>query len=138
MLQNYILDHVGIAVTNIDKSIDTYVRDFGFTVESRETLSDRKVEIAFLQLANTKLELLTPTNPADDTPIAKFLHDHGEGLHHLCYEVQDIRTEMSRLEGLGYDLIDKEPRPGAYGTIIAFLHPKKISGHVLTELCEYI
>ncbi len=136
MLQNYIVDHIGIAVSNLDKSIERYYDDLGFVLHSRETLSHLEVEVAFLALPNTKLELIMPT-PGSSNPIVKFLSEQGEGLHHICYEVTDIRAELASLKSKGYRLIDEEPRPGANGSIIAFIHPTSVSGHVLTELCEY-
>lgn len=136
MLNNHILDHIGVAVSNLDRSIKKYHDDFGFMLDSREILHHLEVEVAFLALPNTKIELIMPT-PGSKNPLVKFLSTHGEGLHHLCYEVSDIRAELASLKQKGYQLIDEEPRQGANGSIIAFVHPESVSGHVLTELCEY-
>ena len=130
----HILDHVGIAVEDIDSAIELYTNKLGFSFDSREVIEAHNVELAFVKLANTKLEFVCPIS--DSSPVRRFLDKRGEGLHHVCYEVPDIRAEMKRLEAEGFVLIDKEPRPGAHGTEIAFLHPKGFRG-VLTELCQY-
>ncbi len=131
---HYALDHIGIAVKNLDKSIAQYERNFGFTLHSRETIETSNVELAFLSLPNTLIELLTPTSTASS--IHKFLETRGEGLHHVCYEVEDIRAELARMKSLGHRLIDETPRPGAHHSEIAFVHPKDTGG-VLTEFCQY-
>ena len=128
------LDHIGIAVTDLDSSLRQYTRDFGFTVKHREIVSSQQVEIVFLELANTMIELLAAT--AKESPIQKFLDKRGAGLHHVCYRVDDIKGELERFEKLGYRLIDSTPRPGAHNTMIAFIHPTAVGG-VLTELCQY-
>ncbi|MEY4668835.1 MAG: methylmalonyl-CoA epimerase [Pseudomonadota bacterium] len=128
------VDHIGIAVPNLDIAIALYASTAGTSVTSRERLTDRGVELAFLNTGGTRLELLMPLR--DDTPIARFLAKRGPGLHHICYKVDDIVREMERLQQLGAKLIDTTPRPGASGTRIAFLEPQSFSG-VLTELCEY-
>ncbi len=128
------IDHIGIAVENLEASIAFYQRSFGLSVELREEVPTQKVALAFLSLPGTRLELLMPTAP--ESAIAKFLLSHGPGMHHLCYRVRDIRAELLRLKALGHKLIDETPRPGAHNTLIAFLHPKGCEG-VLTELCEY-
>lgn len=130
----YKLDHVGIAVENLENSIKEYQKNFGFSLELRETLQEQGVALAFLKLANTSLELLSPIN--ERSTLSKFLTSRGPGLHHICYEVPDLKQELSRLKGLGLKLIDEQPRKGARNTVIAFLHPKGVGG-VLTELCQY-
>lgn len=128
------LDHVGIAVTNLNDALDEYGKRFGFTLESREVIATQRVEVAFIRLPNTLLELLAPTD--DDSPLARFLAKRGPGLHHLCYRVDDLEAELARLKATGVELIDATPRLGAHGTRIAFLHPKSMGG-VLVELCEH-
>lgn len=128
------VDHIGIAVPDLDAAILLHASTAGTSLTLREKLVDRGVELAFLNTGGTKLELLMPLR--DDTPIATFLAKRGPGLHHICYRVDNIRQEMERLKHLGAKLIDTSPRPGASGTIIAFLEPQSFSG-VLTELCEY-
>lgn len=132
--QPWTVDHIGIAVHDIDAAIAHYSLTAGTSVTHREQLVDRGVELAFLNTGGTRLELLMPLR--DDTPIARFLAKQGPGLHHVCYKVDDIKAELSRLEKLGAQLIDTVPRPGAHGTIIAFIQPASFFG-VLTELCEY-
>lgn len=128
------LDHIGIAVPELEPAIENYQKAFGYTLELREHIPNQQVDLAFLTLENTKIELLAPSSPS--STLTKFLENRGQGLHHLCYEVSNIELELSRFEKLGYTLIDKVPRPGAHGTKIAFLHPRHFNG-VLTELCQY-
>lgn len=128
------LDHIGIAVSNLDDAISLYTNTFGFEVETRETIASQGVELVFLKLANTRLELLAPTNAV--SKLKKFLDTKGPGLHHICYKVDNLKAELARLKALGVKLIDEVPRPGAHNSIIAFLHPSSFGG-VLTELCEY-
>ena len=130
----YPLDHIGIAVTDLDTAIAEYERNFSFKLQLREKLESQKVELCFLKLDNTLIELLTPTHPS--STLQKFLDKRGPGLHHICYRVSDIKAELNRLSGLGHELIDKEPRSGADNTLIAFIHPKTLGG-VLTELCQH-
>ena len=130
-----ILDHVGIAVEDLDAAIAFYKDCFGFSLESRETIEDQNVAAAFIKLDNTLIELLAALN--QQSTLTKFLSRRGPGLHHLSYRVDDLSAELSRLESLGVQLIDKAPRPGANNTIIAFLHPRSTQG-VLTELCQYL
>ena len=127
------LDHIGIAVQNLDEGIALYQRSFGLALDLPKKVPSQHVEVAFLRLENTLLELLAPTGP--ESTLTKFLQTRGPGLHHLFYRVKDIRAELTRLIGLGYTAIDQQPRPGAHNSLIAFLHPKGFNG-VLTELCE--
>lgn len=131
--KNWSLDHVGHAVADLDEAIKFYQNIFGFTLDIREKLPAHGVEIAFLKLANTTIELLAPLG-GDDSKLAKFLKRNGPGLHHVCYRVDDIRAELARLQGLGLELIDQAPRTGAHQTEIAFLQPRSTLG-VLVELC---
>jgi methylmalonyl-CoA epimerase len=128
------IDHIGIAVTDLDAAISLYALTAGTSVTLREKLQDRGIELAFLNTGGTKLELLMPLQ--GNTPLARFIEKRGPGIHHICYRVDNIKTEMVRLESLGAKLIDTIPRPGASGTMIAFIEPASFSG-VLTELCEY-
>ena len=134
LFQNYPLDHVGVATNDIDASVKEYERLLGLKVVHREIIATKEVELCFLALGNTRIELIAPCIP--DGPVAKFLKSHGPGLHHLCYRVDNLVQELERLESLGVTLIDKKPRPGAHGAMIAFIHPGAFGG-VLTELCEY-
>lgn len=129
------IDHIGYAVRSMDAAIEHYAKACGYTLSSRETLKERNIEIAFLNTGETKIELLAGI--AEPNPITTFIEKRGEGLHHVCYEVNDITGELARLQAFGMTLIDEKPRPGAHGTIIAFIHPKNFFG-VLTELCQYV
>ena len=126
------IDHIGYAVIDLEKAIAHYKKIFNLEVTYRELLSSSGIEIAFLDGKNTKIELLQGKNQSN--PITTFIAKRGEGLHHICYQVDDIATELVRLQKEGITLIDTTPRPGAHGTSIAFLHPKSFMG-VLTELC---
>jgi methylmalonyl-CoA/ethylmalonyl-CoA epimerase len=126
------LDHIGVAVEDIDKAIETY-RNLGFTVESIDDVPAFGVKVAFLPMESGNVELVQPVQ--DDSAMAKFLEKKGQGIHHLCFEVPDIRAELARLEAAGVQLVDREPRQGAHGTLVAFLHPKSTGG-VLIELAE--
>ena len=126
------LDHIGIAVEDIEKAVEAYER-LGFTVESVDEMPGFGVRVAFLPMESGNVELVQPVK--DDSAMAKYLEKKGEGIHHLCFEVYDIRAELKRLEAAGVQLVDKVPRTGAHGTLVAFLHPKSTGG-VLIELAE--
>lgn len=128
------VDHVGIAVTDLDAAIATYSAQAGTTVTLRERVDSQGVELVFLNTPGTKIELLAATSPT--SAIAKFLNTRGPGLHHICYKVTSITDELQRLSQMGVRLIDTVPRPGAAHSSIAFLHPSSFCG-VLTELAEY-
>jgi len=126
------LDHIGIAVEDLDSAIETY-KTLGFEVESIDDVPAFGVKVAFLPMESGSVELVQPV--AEDSAMAKYLDKKGEGIHHLCFEVEDIRAELARLEAAGVQLVDKVPRQGAHGTLVAFLHPKSTGG-VLIELAE--
>lgn len=128
------VDHIGIAVSNLEEAIALYAGSAHTEVTLRETLPSQGVELAFLNTAGSKLELLAPLNK--ECTLARFIEKRGPGLHHVCYRVSDISAELTRLAAVGCDLIDSTPRPGAGGTRIAFISPRSFLG-VLTELCEY-
>jgi len=127
------INHLGIAVKSLETSIPFYRDQLGMTFEGTEEVTDQKVNVAFLQVGESRIELLEPT--ADDSPIAKFLEKKGEGVHHTAYEVDDIETALLDLKAKGIRLIDETPRKGAHNSLIAFLHPKSTGG-VLTEICQ--
>lgn len=133
MLPDYPLHHIGIVVEDLEDTIAKYRESFGLVEEYRENLDDRGVELVFLTLPHTRIELLHSTSP--DSKIAKYLENHKPGLHHLCFEVKDIHAELERLKNQGVELIDKEPRKGAHNSLIAFLKPSALNG-VLMELCQ--
>ena len=117
----------------MESSIQAYERNFGFSMILEERLDDRGIHLVFLQLSNTLIELLAPLN--DSSVIRKFLEEKGPGIHHICYQVKDIGVALLRMKELGHTLIDKLPREGAAGSLIAFIHPKSMGG-VLVELCQ--
>lgn len=127
------LDHVAIAVRNLDQAIADYFRAFGIAATAREEIATQQVEAAFLELPNCSVELITPLS--ESSSVHKFLEKRGEGLHHICFLVDNISSELDRLSKLGYSPIDKTPRQGARGKLIAFLHPKEQHG-VLIELAQ--
>jgi methylmalonyl-CoA epimerase len=128
------IDHIGIAVSDLQKALQLYAQAAHTEVTLRETLPGQGVELVFLNTGGARLELLAPLNT--ECTLARFLNKRGPGLHHICYRVTDIKAELARLAGCGYTLIDSSPRPGAGGTQIAFISPHSFEG-VLTELCEY-
>ncbi|AXH99090.1 methylmalonyl-CoA epimerase [Sporosarcina sp. PTS2304] len=127
------VDHIGIAVRNIEKSLDYYIHTLGLTVMAIEEVASQGVKVAFIDAHNVKIELLEPMS--DTSPIAKFIEKRGEGVHHIAFGVSDIRTRMQELHEKGVQLLSDEPKPGAGGAEVAFLHPKSSYG-VLYELCE--
>jgi len=128
-----ILDHVAIVVRDLEAAIDRYVNVLGFSIAYRETLQDQGVEAVGLQAGEAIVELLRPLRA--DSPIARFRGGAESKLHHTAYRVEDLRAELARLRSRGTRLIDEEPRAGAHGNFIAFLHPKSTGG-VLIELCQ--
>ena len=127
------IDHVAIAVWDLAEAIDSYRDTFGATVEHREVVDSDGVEEAMLKVADSYIQLLTPTN--DDSPVAKYLENKGEGLHHIGYRVADCAEALERVKAQGHRVIDDEPRPGSRGTTVAFIHPKAIAG-TLIELVQ--
>jgi len=122
--------HLGIAVGDLDASIDQYAALFGAAVEHRETLGDQGVEAASLRIGASRIELLRALGP--DTPVGKFLANRGPGLHHVAFEVADLGAELDRLRADGVQLIDEAPRLGLFGLQVAFIHPEATGG-VLAE-----
>jgi methylmalonyl-CoA/ethylmalonyl-CoA epimerase len=127
------IEHIGIAVENLDESIAYYENILGMKCYAIEEVKDQKVKTAFFQVGDTKIELLESTDP--EGPIGKFLAKKGPGVHHMAFAVKDIEGRLEELQDKGVELIDKSPRKGAEGLHIAFLHPRSTKG-VLTELCE--
>ena len=126
------IEHLGIAVKSLEESIPFYEKVLGLKCYSIEEVVDQKVRTAFFMVGKTKIELLEPTS--EESPIAKFIEQRGEGIHHLAYAVEDVQKCLDKAEANGVRLIDKAPRRGAEGMDIAFLHPKTTGG-VLTEFC---
>lgn len=127
------IEHIGIAVANLEDSISFYEKVFNLECYKIEEVPEQKVRTAFFAIGRTKIELLQSTDP--DGPIAKFIEKRGEGIHHLAFAVTNIREQLRRAEKEGIRIIDTEPRRGAEDLSIAFLHPESASG-VLIELCE--
>ncbi|MCX6137158.1 MAG: methylmalonyl-CoA epimerase [Ignavibacteriales bacterium] len=128
------IEHIGIAVKNLDEAIRLYEDVYGLKCYAVEEVADQKVKTAFFMIGQTKIELLESTDP--EGPIGKFIEKKGEGVHHLAFAVDGLAAQLASLERQGIQLIDKTPRKGAEGLQIAFLHPKSTKG-VLTELCEH-
>ncbi len=126
------ISHIGIAVKDLDQGIAFYEK-LGLKLEAIEEVPSQKVKVAFFPCGDTRIELLSPT--AEDSPVAKFIENKGEGIQHLAFAVDDLPAALSTVEADGIRLIDKEPRPGAHGADIAFLHPKSSLG-VLIEFCK--
>lgn len=127
------IEHIGIAVKNLDEAIHFYEEILGLECYNIEEVRDQKVKTAFFKIGQTKIELLEPTGP--DSPVAKFIEKRGEGIHHIAFAVSNIGRKLKEAEAKGVRLIDKVSRTGAEGMDIGFLHPKSTFG-VLTELCE--
>ncbi|MDP2173290.1 MAG: methylmalonyl-CoA epimerase [Candidatus Cloacimonadaceae bacterium] len=126
------ISHIGIAVKDLDAGIAFYEK-LGLTLEAIEEVPSQKVKVAFFPCGDTRIELLAPTS--EDSPVAKFIEKRGEGVQHIAFAVDNLPAALSATEAQGVQLIDKEPRPGAHGAEIAFLHPKSSMG-VLIELCK--
>ena len=131
MLQK--INHIGIAVQSLDATLPFYRDALGMAFKGEEEVAEQKVKVAMLQVGESKIELLEPTSP--DSPIAKFMEKNGPGIHHIAYEVKDIEAAIAHMKEQGARMIDEQPRNGAHGTRIAFVHPKSSNG-VLTELCQ--
>jgi methylmalonyl-CoA/ethylmalonyl-CoA epimerase len=125
------IHHLGVAVHDLDEAVDTYERLFGAEVEHRAQVDDQGVEAAAVLVGSGRIELLASLG--GETPVGKFLAKRGPGMHHVAYEVDDVRAELDRLAAGGAELIDSEPRPGLFGLQVAFVHPDAVHG-VLTEV----
>ena len=128
------IDHIGIATRGIEESLGFWRDALGLEVEHTETVEGQGVRVAMLPVGEPRVELLEPTGP--DTPVAKFLEKRGPGIHHVAVRVADIRAALARLKSEGARLIDEEPRVGAGGCLVAFVHPAA-SGGVLLELVQH-
>lgn len=126
------IDHIGIVVNSIDESLKTYCDQLGFTLLERVAIPEQLVEAAFLDAGNSTLELIAPTDATSGT--ARFLQNRGEGTHHICFAVEDIRAALAELRQQGLRLIDETPRQGVHG-LVAFVHPKATHG-VMIELLQ--
>jgi len=128
-----LIDHVGVAVADLDGALALYEDSFGMPVAHRETVDEQGVEAVLLDVGDCHVELLRPLGP--ETPVGKFLDRKGPGLHHVAYRVDDIDRALATLSERGIELIDSEPRVGIRNSRVAFLHPRA-TGSVLTEIVE--
>jgi len=127
------IDHIGIAVSNLDEAVKLYRDVLGLELHGTEVVPEQKVRVAFLPVGDTEVELLESTSA--EGPIAKFIEAKGQGIQHIAFRVDDIEAALEEMKAKGMRLIDEKPRYGAGGAKIAFLHPKSTGG-VLIELCE--
>ncbi|MDX6683259.1 MAG: methylmalonyl-CoA/ethylmalonyl-CoA epimerase [Solirubrobacteraceae bacterium] len=127
------VDHIGVAVEDIDAALELYERDYAMTLVHREVVGDQGVEAVLLDVGENHVELLAPLGP--DTPVGRFLAKRGPGMHHVAYQVTDIEATLASLRDAGVRLIDEQPRAGIRDSRVAFLHPKS-SGGVLTEIVQ--
>ena len=127
------IDHIGVAVDDLDGAVKLYSESFGMREQHRETIAAFDVEAVLLEIGEGHVELLKPLS--GESGISRFLERNGPGLHHVAYQTSDIDSALEQVKAAGLDLIDKEPRTGIRGSRVAFLHPKSTGG-VLTELVE--
>jgi len=127
------IDHIGVAVEDLDAALALYERDYEMQVVHREVVDEQGVEAVLLDVGENHVELLAPLGP--DTPVGKFLSKNGPGLHHVAYQTADIAAELERLKAAGARLLDETPRVGIRDSSVAFVHPKS-SGGVLTEIVQ--
>ena len=129
------IEHIGIAVSNLDEANLIYAKILDADPYKKETVESEGVITSFFRLNNTKIELLQGLN--EDNSISKFIKKRGEGIHHIAFEVEDIFSEIERLKKLGFEIINESPKKGADNKLICFIHPKS-TNHVLIELCQKI
>lgn len=127
------IDHIGVAVKDLEAAVKTYEKLLNTPCFKRETVESEKVETAFFQTGESKVELLGATEA--DSVIAKYVEKKGQGLHHVAFEVDDIHAELERLREEGFTILNEQPKQGADNKLVAFVHPKNCEG-VLVELCQ--
>ncbi|TRO67411.1 methylmalonyl-CoA epimerase [Christiangramia sabulilitoris] len=127
------IEHIGIAVKDLEAANKTYKAVLGAEHYKTETVESEGVSTSFFKIGESKIELLAATRA--DSPVAKFIEKRGEGIHHMAFYVDDIKAEIERLKGEGFRLLNEQPKPGADNKIVAFMHPKDANG-VLVELCQ--
>jgi methylmalonyl-CoA epimerase len=125
------IHHIGVAVADLDEAVETYARLFGGRVEHRARVEEQGVEAASLRVGDSRVELLAALG--EDTPVGRFLARRGPGMHHVAYEVDDVRSALGELAAGGAELVDAEPRRGMFGLEVAFVQPESVHG-VLTEV----
>jgi methylmalonyl-CoA/ethylmalonyl-CoA epimerase len=130
--------HVGVAVKNLQSSDDLFAKLLGKPADHSGYVERQMARLSFYSVGDSSIELVQPTGTAEEgSSIAKFIEKRGEGIHHLCLDVDDIRGEIARLKSLGFLFLEEEPSPGGDGTVVAFIHPKTTNG-VLVELCQRV
>lgn len=127
------VNHIGIAVRDLDKSAELFSKIFNIDNMHRETVEEQKVHVASFRMGDVLIELTAPTD--ETSPIAKFLEKKGEGIHHIAFESDNITLDLARLDEEGINLINNEPKVGSHDMLVAFLHPKS-TNNVLIELCQ--
>ena len=127
------IDHIGIAVNSIEEQLPFYTDIMGLKVDKIETVQSEGVKVCFISVGDTHIELLEPIS--DESPIKKFLEKNGQGVHHIAYSTDDIVKTITSLKGKDFKLINEQPKQGAGGKLICFVHPKSTFG-VLTEICQ--
>lgn len=127
------IEHIGIAVADLEKSNELFTRILGKEHYKTESVEGEGVETSFFQVGDTKVELLQASRP--DSPIAKYLEKKSEGVHHIAFDVEDIHAEVKRLKEAGFEILNETPKQGADNKIVVFLHPRSTNG-VLVELCQ--
>jgi methylmalonyl-CoA/ethylmalonyl-CoA epimerase len=127
------INHIAIAVNKIEEAAKFYQDILGLNLSGVEVVTAQKTKVGFLKIGESNIELVQPAEP--DSPLVKFLEAKGQGIHHICFEVDDVEAEVKAYLEKGATLIDQKPRPGAHSTKVAFIHPKSSNG-VLIELCE--
>ena len=128
------LDHIAVAVDDLTEGIRRFAEDFGLTLEGQEDVPSAVTSTAFFPIEGTRIELIHPLGGKG--PVQKYLDKRGGGLHHVCFETDDIEADMARLKAKGYRLLSDAPQPGAHGTRVVFIHPKSTGG-ILIELAEH-
>ena len=128
------INHIAVAVNNLEEAARFYQTVAGLTLSGIEMVPAQKTKVGFFKIGDSNIELVQPAEP--DSPLVKFLETKGQGIHHICLEVDDIEAEVKSFVEKGATMVDQKPRPGAHNTRVAFVHPKS-SGGVLIELCEY-
>ncbi len=128
------MDHVAIAVNNLEEAAKFYQNVMGLKLTGVEVVTAQKTKVGFFKIGEVNIELVQPSEP--DSPLVKFLENKGQGIHHLCFEVDDVEAEVKAFLEKGATMVDQKPRPGAHHTKVAFIHPKSSSG-VLIELNEF-
>ena len=127
------INHVAVAVANLEEATKFYEQVLGLTLSGVEVVVSQKTKVGFFKIGESNIELVQPAEP--DSPLTKYLETKGQGIHHICFEVDDVEAEVKALLAKGATLIDQKPRAGAHNTKVAFVHPKSSNG-VLIELCE--